>query len=60
MPATLKTIRKRDNLERELTSFQSSITSSETRKQYFEQLYKQKFDFYQKWKEDNKIEGIKF
>lgn len=52
--------KKRDQKERELTSYETQVDACDQALIKRRALYKVKLENYQKWKEENKINGINF
>ena len=58
---TLKTLKKSDGMERDLSALQYSIKSSELSKTQKEAYFKSKLASYQKWKKENgDVPGVLF
>ena len=60
MPMTLQIMRKRDNKERDLRSYQMAISLVDVDAHNRKEEFALKVSNYQEWKKENSIEGIQF
>ena len=60
MPITLALMKKRDNRENDLGTEQARISSLKDAIIYQTSTFEKSLAKYQKWKADNKVEGIRY
>lgn len=56
----IRKLETRDNKEAKLSQILSSISHSEIRSLELKETYKKQLELYQKWKTDNKVDGVLF
>lgn len=56
----IRKLQTRDNKEAKLSHLLSSISHSDIRALELKDQYKKQLELYQKWKADNKVEGVLF